>query len=135
MIIMLLDLAKRSFSVGAMTYAWAVGAGLILALVILLPRRSAGSLAALVVTCLIGASVLAQRSIDARAQIDRTEFFGKSPTRWIDLATAQPVAYLYNGDPLWNNVFQQLYWNTRLKTLALLPTTTTLAYGVHVSAC
>lgn len=135
MTVPLLDLANW-ISVDAMTNAWPVGVGLMVALVLFLPRRVAPCLAGLVLVGLVGASLLAQRSIDARAHFDRTEFFGTSSTQWIDHLADGPVAYLYNGDPLWNGVWHQLYWNTRLETLALLSAKhrTFLPGGVRVAA-
>jgi hypothetical protein len=131
----LLDLARWE-STGAMANIWSVGVGLVVALVVFLPRRMAPFLAGLVLAGLVGSSALAQRTIDSGARFDRTAFFGTSSPQWIEHVAKDPVAYLYDGDFLWNGVWQQLYWNPRVKTLALLSEKhrSLLPRGVRVAA-
>jgi hypothetical protein len=43
--------------------------------------------------------------------------------RWIDEAATGPVAYLYDGQAYWNAVWEQLFWNRRLRWVYDLPGT------------
>jgi hypothetical protein len=46
-------------------------------------------------------------------------FLGTDPA-WVDHATAEPVAYLYDGDPDWNGVWETLFWNHRIGRVYVL---------------
>jgi hypothetical protein len=122
MIVPLLDFAK-STSGATLRYVWPIAAASLVALTMILPRRAGPLLAGVVVVSLVTASVLAQRAIDSRSRFDRTEFFGKSAPSWVDDTADGPVIYLDDGDPLWNGIWHQMYWNSRLQTVATLSET------------
>ena len=130
MLVPLIDLAKWQ-SVDVMVNAWPIGAALCILLVLLLPRRFAPLLVGFMVFCLAGASVLAQRSIESAAAFHRADFFGGSPTHWISDST-RPAVYVDDGDPRWNDVLQQIYWNPSIKSLALLKPSDELTEGIPV---
>src|SRR5581483_850344 len=91
---------------------WISAACLILAFA-LLPRRALPLLPALLVAAGIAASVEASDFVSSRAEAQRREF--SSPdARWIDRAAHAPVAYVYDGEPEWNGVWQTLFWNRRV---------------------
>jgi hypothetical protein len=77
-------------------------------------------LAVLVVAGLVASSVLASREIAHRATADRSAAFGARSTRWVDETSTEPVAYFYDGSPLWNTPWQYAFWNERI-TRVLTP--------------
>jgi hypothetical protein len=132
MLVSLVDLGRWTSAADVAT-TWAVGVAVTALLFILLPRRLAPLLAAIVIAGLVAASVLGQRSIDRAASFNRSEFFGTTPPQWIVDPAGRPIAYLDNGDPYWNGVLEQAYWNPAISTLALLVNQTQLSEGVAVS--
>ena len=135
MVVPLLDLANRT-SHATLTYVWPATAAIIALLLIVSHRRLAPFLGAFVVVVLVATSVLAQREVDRRSRVDRLGFFSHSSPRWIDHAVAGPVAYLDDGDFFWNGVWQQVYWNSRIHTVAALTrkSQASLAGSIRVSA-
>jgi hypothetical protein len=59
---------------------------------------------------LVAASVVAGRFVVDRAQAQERTFLGNKP-RWIDRKSDGSVAYLYDGEPSWNGVWETLFWN------------------------
>jgi hypothetical protein len=115
----LVELAKATSDATLVTI-WGVVAGALVLLAVLIPRNAAPVLPAIVFVALLGSSVAAEREMYVRSQFDRSDFFGRSPTGWIDEHAAEDATYLDAGDPLWNAFWQQAFWNERLRSVATL---------------
>jgi hypothetical protein len=103
---------------------WVVAVATMVVLTVVLPRRAAPLLVALVAAAFAVTSVQAVHEIDKRARLDRVAFFGTTSTSWVNQAAAEPVTYLYEGNPFWNAVWQYAYWNNRIRWIAKLPSPT-----------
>ena len=99
---------------------WGVVAGALVLLAVIIPRKAAPVLPAIVFVALLGSSVAAEHEMYCRSQFDRSDFFGRSPTGWIDEHAAEDATYLDERDPLWNAFWQQAFWNERLRSVATL---------------
>ena len=87
----------------------------------LVPRRAALVLPLAVLVLLVATSVSASAMIESRSRADQAELVG-APRDWIDRAARGPVTYLYDGEPAWNSVWQQRFWNHRIAhVLSLSP--------------
>ena len=115
----LVELAKVTSDATLVTI-WGVVAGALVLLAVLIPRKAAPGLPAIVYVALLGSSVAAEHEMYVRSQFDRSDFFGRSPTGWIDEHAAEDATYLDEGDPLWNAFWQQAFWNERLRSVATL---------------
>lgn len=133
MTVPLLDLAKWT-STTTMVYTWSLGAAATVLVVLFVPRRYARALAGLMIAGLLACSVLVQQFIDEQAHLDRVAFFGSASTSWVDRHVNEPVTYLDNGDPNWNGVWQQLYWNKRIDDVNLLAQSAMHPEGIPVRA-
>jgi len=60
-----------------------------------------------------GASVASSRFAVQQSQRQQLVFLGKRPN-WVDRKADAPVAYLYDGEPSWNGVWQTVFWNHRI---------------------
>lgn len=97
-------------------------AAVLAAAFVLVPRRFVVLLPALAVVWLVGASISATREISHRVGKENVELLG-SDRRWIDEAGAGDAAFLYGGEPYWNGVWQNVFWNERLRHVYDLPET------------
>jgi hypothetical protein len=82
----------------------------------LLPRRMLQVVPVLLVAVLAAASVASSRYTVDQSRKQQAMFLGADPS-WIDHATkggSGSVAYLYDGDPDWNGVWETLFWNGRV---------------------
>jgi hypothetical protein len=86
----------------------------------LAPRRAARVLPLLVLCLLVATSVAASALIRTRAAADQRELLG-TPRDWIDRAANADVTYLYDGEPEWNSVWQQRFWNHRVAHVLTFP--------------
>jgi Dolichyl-phosphate-mannose-protein mannosyltransferase len=59
------------------------------------------------------ASILSSRFVADEARAQQRTFLGDDP-RWIDHAGAKRAAYLYDGEPSWNGVWETVFWNERI---------------------
>ena len=59
------------------------------------------------------ASVVSSRFVAQEARAQQRTFLGPDP-RWVDHAGAKRVAYLYDGEPSWNGVWETLFWNEKI---------------------
>jgi hypothetical protein len=85
------------------------------ALVFLLaPRRWAWILPAIVLAFLVGTSFSAGRVVTAQATLVRQSTLG-AHRDWIDRSADGPVAYVYGGEVFWNAVWENLFWNERVR--------------------
>jgi hypothetical protein len=76
----------------------------------LLPRRAVRYVPAVLAVAAIAASAVAGKFVVDQAATQQRTFLGDKP-RWIDRKTDGPVAYLYDGEPSWNGVWETLFWN------------------------
>jgi hypothetical protein len=92
-----------------------VYAGLVALLVVvpvLVPRRFLPALVLALPMLLAAGSAEASRYLAQRAE-DATQGFPGGTIAWVDAATSEPVAYLYDGEP-WDAVWQQVFWNRHI---------------------
>jgi len=67
----------------------------------------------LLVVAFAGASVASSRFAVQQSRQQQRVFLGKHPN-WVDRKADGPVAYLYDGEPSWNGVWQTVFWNHRI---------------------
>ena len=79
----------------------------------LLPRRAVRYVPAVLAVAAIAASAVAGKFVVDQAAAQQRTFLGDKP-RWIDRKADGPVAYLYDGEPSWNGVWETLFWNERI---------------------
>ena len=90
-----------------------------LAVFVLLPRRAALALPALVLAALIPASVIASNQLSGAVNSRQMDFVGPTPD-WIDRAADGNVAYVYGGEAFWSVVWQERFWNRRIDRVLTL---------------
>jgi hypothetical protein len=112
---------RLSGSFDAATLVTLAGVAL-LALFAVVPRQAAFVLPALVLVLLVATSVSASTLIVPRARADQQALLG-SPRDWVDRAVRRDVTYLYDGEPEWNSVWQQRFWNKRIAHVLTFPPT------------
>jgi hypothetical protein len=95
------------------------GAALLCAAFALLPRRLAGLLPLTVAGLFIACSLIVSRTVEAQAAAQQMRLVGPEP-RWIDEAADGPAAYLYDGEPSWNAVWLQVFWNRQIERVLAL---------------
>ena len=94
--------------------ALGIGAALVgVALFLLVPRRARWVLPVVVTAALAAVSASASAEFVHQAKSFRAQLVGADP-RWLDRAATGPVAFVYNGDPYWNLVWAQAYWNRKI---------------------
>ena len=79
----------------------------------LAPRRILRVTPALLLVALAAASVVSSRFVTEQARAQQARFLGSDP-RWIDQHARGSVAYVYDGEPDWNRVWETLFWNERV---------------------
>ena len=82
---------------------------------VFVPRRLAVALAVPVVVVLVAASAVAANEL-ARA-VNAAQVVLGPDRSWIDTAASGDVAYLYEGSEAWNLVWQQRFWNRRVRRI------------------
>jgi len=110
---------RLSNSVDAASLVTVASLGLLLVFAVI-PRRAALVLPALLIALLVATSVSASRLVVARAGVDQQNLLG-SPRDWVDRAATSGVTYLYDGEPEWNSVWLQRFWNNRIVHVLSLP--------------
>jgi hypothetical protein len=88
----------------------------------LVPRRALPVLPAILLLALAGGSVAASREVGTQARLQQERLLGPE-RRWVDAAAAGPVAYVYDGQAYWNVVWENLFWNRRIRWVYDLPGT------------
>ena len=111
-------------SAGTLELIWVIAVTAIVVLTVLIPRRAAALLPALIGGIFVITSVIAVREIADRTQWVRMQFFGAASMSWVNHAAAGPVTYVYDGNPFWNAVWEYAYWNDRIHWIAKLPSPT-----------
>lgn len=94
------------------------GAALLLALLVVVPRRFVWTLPALVLVALCLASTAATREVTQNVAFDRENLVG-GDRRWIDDAARRPVGVLFAGGAV-NALWHLLFWNERVETVHVL---------------
>jgi hypothetical protein len=85
---------------------------LVLLTFVIVPRRAALVLPAIVLAVLVAGSAVASNEL-TQVVNDTQAVLG--PDRgWIDRAADSNVAYLYDGEAFWNIVWQERFWNPRI---------------------
>lgn len=113
---------RLSAHIDAATLVTLAGVALLVFFAIV-PRRAGGfALPALVLALLVATSVSASLLIVPRARADQQELLG-SPPDWVDRAIRSDATYLYDGEPEWNSVWQQRFWNKRIAHVLTFPPT------------
>ena len=92
------------------------------ALFALVPRRALVVLPALLFVALAAGSVSASREVADQARAQQQRLLGPV-RRWVDDAADGPTAYVYDGQAYWNAVWENLFWNRRIRTVYDLPGT------------
>jgi Dolichyl-phosphate-mannose-protein mannosyltransferase len=85
----------------------------LLALLAFVPRRRAWLVAATTALVLLSTSVFAGHAV-ARESGKLRDTLVAADASWIDDAADANVAYVYDGDPYWNAVYENVFWNHRL---------------------
>jgi hypothetical protein len=112
---------RLSAHVDAATIVTLAGVAL-LACFAVVPRQAALALPAVMLTLLVATSVSASTLIVPLARADEQALLG-SPRDWVDRAIDSDATYLYDGEPEWNSVWQQRFWNKRLAHVLTFPPT------------
>jgi hypothetical protein len=92
----------------------------LLALLVLLPFRLRLVLPLVVLGLLIATSVATSGLVAPLARHDEGYLLG-SPRNWVDRSVKADVTYLYDGEPEWNSVWMQRFWNARIEHVLSLP--------------
>jgi hypothetical protein len=71
---------------------------------------------------LAAGSVAASREVAAQARAQQARLLGPAP-RWIDAHADASVAYVYDGQAYWNAVWENVFWNRRVRWVYDLPGT------------
>jgi hypothetical protein len=79
----------------------------------LLPRGALRAVPAMLLVALVAASVVSSRFVAEQARAQQQSFLGADP-QWINHHADGSVAYLSNGEPDWNGVWETLFWNDRV---------------------
>ena len=106
----------QASSPGTLVAVYSAVTGVAVVAFALLPRRVLQAVPVLLLAALAAASVASSRYVAAQARKQQAMFLGADP-RWVDHATRGirgSVAYLYDGDPDWNGVWQTLFWNKHI---------------------
>ena len=103
--------------------AVAVVALVLVAAAVFVPRRASLALVAVTGVALVVASVLASDRLAGAVAADQAKIVGPDPA-WIDHAADGRVAFVYAGEAYWNTVWQETFWNRRVReVISLRPAT------------
>jgi hypothetical protein len=116
-----LERLSHHLSKSAFETAYAVGAGLVLLLGALLPRRLAPVLAVVVALALASGSFAASREVRDRSQVERERTFAGVAPDWIDASGADDVTLLLTGQRFWPSAWEALFWNSSIEKVIRLP--------------
>jgi len=88
----------------------------------LLPTRALGVLPVLLFVALAAGSVAASREVGEQARTQQERLLGPV-RRWVDDGADGATAYVYDGQAYWNAVWENLFWNRRIRWVYDLPGT------------
>ncbi len=109
-------------STATMELVFALGVAAAAALFAFVPRRALPLLPAILFCALAAGSVSASREVSAQSRSQQDRLLGPV-RRWIDTAAGGPVAYVYDGQSYWNAVWENVFWNRRIRWVYDLPGT------------
>ncbi len=115
-----LYLLKKHSGDNAVELAVFLGTAVAVLAFALLPKRLLPLLAVGLLVTLAAGSAVATRVVADQAGEQRLKILGANE-QWIDHAASGPVTYVYDGDPYWNAVWEQLFWNRRLRAVYRFP--------------
>lgn len=92
----------------------------LLALAVALPARLRLLLSVPVLGSLVATSIATSGLVAPLARADDERLLG-TPRDWVDDSVKANVTYLYDGEPEWNSVWQQRFWNDRIAHVLSLP--------------
>lgn len=114
--------ALGGLSAGAQQGTVLGAAAAAIALFCLLPRRALWALPGVALAVLAVGSIESSRYVAEHATQQQARFVGPDPG-WVDRAATGPVAYIYDGDPDWDAVWANLFWNERITRVIDFPVT------------
>jgi hypothetical protein len=103
-------------SPGTLVAVYSAVAGAAAVAFAVLPRRVSRAVPVLLLAALAAASVASSRYVADQTRKQQAMFLGADPS-WVDHAirgSRGSVAYLYDGDPDWNGVWETLFWNRQV---------------------
>jgi len=103
----------QTSSPGTLVAVYSAVAGAAAVAFALLPRRALQVVPVVLLAALVAASVASSRYVARQARAQQQSLLG-TDSRWIDHLADGSVAYLYNGEPDWNRVWETLFWNDRV---------------------
>jgi hypothetical protein len=107
-------------SLHTLELVFALGVGAAVVLFALTPRRGRVVLPVLLLAALIAGSVASGREVVSQGRAQKLRLLG--PTRrWIDARATGPTVYLYDGQSYWNAVWENVFWNRRIRWVYDLP--------------
>jgi 4-amino-4-deoxy-L-arabinose transferase-like glycosyltransferase len=104
---------RYATSEGTLEIVFYVALGAAIVFFALVPRRLIAVVPAILGVALVGASVAASRYAAESATTLQAQSVGTDP-RWIDRSARGSVAYLYEPDADWVEVWQNAFWNDRI---------------------
>jgi hypothetical protein len=116
-----LDKLAGATSTDTLENAYLAGGVLLIVLFVVLPRRLAPLLGAVVAAGLIGASGIATAEVAHLSDRERLRVFGAAEPGWIDRATDGDVTLVWTEEDTWTGAWQQLFWNERIKRVVRPP--------------
>jgi hypothetical protein len=119
----LISLERLSHYLGQATFeaVYAIGAAVVILLAVLVPRRAAWSLAALVAVALASGSLVASFQIRDRSRLERDRTFAGMPADWIDASGARDATLVLTGARFWPSAWEELFWNSSIRRVARFP--------------
>jgi hypothetical protein len=102
----------QATSPGTLVAVYSAVAGVAAVALALLPGRVLRFVPAVLVVALVAASVVSSRFTVDQAAAQQRAFLGDDPS-WIDHAADDAAAYLYDGEPSWDGVWETLFFNPR----------------------
>jgi len=104
---------SRATSLDALTRVYPAVVGVLAVVFAFVPRRRLRLLPVVLVLVFAGASVLVSRFAVEQARGEQRTFLGPDPS-WVDHAVGTRTAYVYDGEPSWNGVWETVFWNTHI---------------------
>jgi hypothetical protein len=104
---------ETATSVDTLKIVYPVVAAVLVVLLAFAPRAWLKWTPLVLVAAFVAASVSSSTFTVEQSQLQQRTFLGKRPT-WVDRKAKGSVAYLYDGEPSWNGVWQTIFWNHRI---------------------
>ncbi len=104
---------SRTTSLDVLTRVYPAIVGAIAIVFAFVPWRRLRVVPVVLVVVFAGASVLVSRFAVEQARGEQRTFLGPDPS-WVDHAVGKRAAYVYDGEPSWNGVWQTVFWNTHI---------------------